>query len=54
MSDKNVNSIEEKHVTLNGKSMSIDEFENEKKSLTEKKVQIIETSKNVFVTRLLG
>lgn len=40
-------------VTLNGKTMSIEEFETEKKRLVEKKVQIIETSKNNYVTRML-
>lgn len=40
-------------VTLNGKTMSVKEFEAEKKSLTEKKIQIVETSKNVYVTRML-
>lgn len=42
-----------KEVTLNGKTMSVEEFENEKKSLTEKKIQIVETSKNNYVTRML-
>jgi hypothetical protein len=42
-----------KEVTLNGKIMSVEEFENEKKSLTEKKIQIVETSKNNYVTRML-
>ncbi len=41
------------NVTLNGKQMSFEEFENEKKSLTEKKIQIVETSKNTYVTRML-
>ena len=41
------------NVTLNGKQMSLEEFENEKKSLTEKKIQIVETSKNTYVTRML-
>lgn len=40
-------------VTLNGKTMSVEEFETEKKSLTEKKVQVIEVSKGVYATRLL-
>ena len=43
----------EKQITLNGKLMSVEEFENEKKSLTEKKIQIVETSKNTYVTRML-
>jgi hypothetical protein len=47
------NENDEKTVTLNGKTMSSDEFENEKKSLLEKKVQLVETSKDVYVTRLL-
>lgn len=42
-----------KEVTLNGKTMTVEEFENEKKSLTEKKIQIVETSKNNYVTRML-
>lgn len=40
-------------IILNGKAMSFEEFENEKKSLTEKKIQIVETSKNNYVTRML-
>ena len=40
-------------ITLNGKTMSVEEFETEKKSLTEKKIQILETSKNTYVTRML-
>ena len=39
-------------VTLNGKSMSIEEFEQEKKSLTEKKIQLVEVGKNIYTTRL--
>ena len=38
---------------LNGKPLSESEFENEKKILSEKKIQIVETSKNTFVTRLM-
>ena len=34
-------------------SYCYEEFENEKKSLTEKKIQIVETSKNTYVTRML-
>lgn len=40
-------------ITLNGKVMSIEDFEVEKKSLFEKKIQIVETSKNTYVTRML-
>ena len=47
----NVNEVKET-VVLNGKTMSVEEFENEKKSLTEKKIQIVEVGKNTFATRL--
>ena len=47
----NVNEVKET-VVLNGKTMSVEEFENEKKSLTEKKIQIVEVGKNTFTTRL--
>lgn len=40
------------NVVLNGKTMSVEEFEQEKKSLTEKKIQIVEVSKNTYTTRL--
>jgi hypothetical protein len=40
-------------VTLNGKEMDSAQFEQEKKSLIEKKIQIIETSKNNYITRML-
>ena len=40
------------NVVLNGKTMSIEEFEQEKKSLTEKKIQLVEVSKNTYTTRL--
>ena len=43
----------EKIKILNGKKLSESEFENEKKILSEKKIQIVETSKNTFVTRLM-
>ena len=45
------NEIKE-NVVLNGKTMSVEEFEQEKKSLTEKKIQIVEVSKNTYTTRL--
>lgn len=47
------NQIEIKeNVVLNGKTMSVEEFEQEKKSLTEKKIQLVEVSKNTYTTRL--
>lgn len=49
MSDEN----EKSKVVLNGKEMTAEEFENEKKSLLEKKIQIVETSRNNYVTRML-
>ena len=49
MSDEN----EKSKVILNGKEMTVEEFENERKSLVEKKIQIVETSKNNYVTRML-
>lgn len=39
-------------ITLNGKVMSVEEFEKEKKSLTEKKMQVVQLSKNTYATRL--
>lgn len=39
-------------IILNGKSMTQTEFEEEKKRLTEKKIQIVEVSKDVYKTRL--
>lgn len=50
--NQNVNEIKE-NITLNGKSMSVEEFEKEKQSLTEKKIQVIEVSKNNYATRML-
>lgn len=44
---------ENKTVILNGKQMSESEFENEKNRLIEKKIQIVETSKNTYVTRMI-
>lgn len=43
----------ESTIVLNGKKMTVAEFESEKKRLTEKKVQIVETSKNNYITRML-
>ena len=40
-------------IILNGKTMNVEEFETEKKSLFEKKIQIVEISKNTYVTRML-
>ena len=39
-------------ITLNGKSMTAEQFEEEKKSLMEKKIQIVEVGKNTYTTRL--
>lgn len=44
---------ENKTVILNGKQMSESEFENEKNRLIEKKIQIVEISKNTYVTRMI-
>ena len=48
---ENQNEIKE-NVVLNGKTMSVEEFEQEKKSLTEKKIQLVEVGKNIYTTRL--
>ena len=48
---ENQNEIKE-NVVLNGKTMSLEEFEQEKKSLIEKKIQIVEVGKNTYTTRL--
>lgn len=50
--NQNVNNVQE-NITLNGKTMSVEDFEKEKKSLTEKKIQIVEVSKNTYATRML-
>lgn len=50
--NQNVNEIKE-NVILNGKTMSVEDFEKEKQSLTEKKIQIVEVSKNTYATRML-
>jgi hypothetical protein len=50
--EENKNVIQE-NVTLNGKTMSVEDFEKEKKSLTEKKIQVVEVSKNNYITRML-
>lgn len=58
---ENVNDLEvymeeqkkEDKVILNGKEMTKNEFEEEKKKLEEKKVKIVETSPNNYITRLL-
>ena len=39
-------------VILNGKTMTVEQFEEEKKSLTEKKIQIVEVGKNTYTTRM--
>ncbi len=43
---------EEKKINLNGKLMTETEFTEEKKRLTEKKIQIVEVGENTFKTRL--
>lgn len=48
---ENVSIVEK--ITLNGKELTKEQFENEKKSLIEKKVQIVEVSKNTYATRML-
>ena len=42
----------EAKVILNGKEISIEEFEKEKQKLTEKKMQIVEVSPNNYRTRM--
>ena len=48
-----MDNVNENKITLNGKQMSVEDFENEKKSLIEKKVKIVEVEKNIYVTRML-
>ena len=43
----------EEKIILNGKEFTKEQFEAEKKSLTEKKIQIVEVSKNNYATRML-
>lgn len=45
-------SKEEKKINLNGKFLTEQEFKEEKKRLTEKKIQIVEVGENVYKTRL--
>ena len=42
----------EQNVTLNGKCMTVEQFEEEKKSLTEKKIQVVNLGHNSYTTRL--
>lgn len=42
----------EKKINLNGKMLSEQEFVEEKKRLTEKKIQIVEVGENTYKTRL--
>lgn len=44
--------MEDSKIILNGKEMSKEEFEQEKKKLTEKKVKIVEVSPNNYKTKL--
>lgn len=53
MDNENVEkNVIQENITLNGKVMSVAEFEEEKKSLTEKKMQVVQISKNTYTTRL--
>ena len=49
--EENQNEIKE-GITLNGKTLTAEQFEQEKKSLTEKKIQLVEVGKNTYTTRL--
>lgn len=40
------------NITLNGKVMTVEQFEEEKKSLMEKKIQVINVAKNTYTTRM--
>ena len=40
------------NITLNGKVMTQEQFEEEKKSLTEKKIQVVNVGKNTYTTRM--
>lgn len=44
--------MEEKEVVLNGKSMTEEQFQIEKKRLEEKKIIVVEVSKDNYKTRL--
>lgn len=39
-------------IELNGKQLTLDEFEKEKTRLTEQKIKLVEVTKNVYKTRL--
>lgn len=51
MAENQTNEITE-NIILNGKVMSTEQFEEEKKSLTEKKIQIVNVGKNTYTTRM--
>lgn len=51
MDMENQNEITE-NITLNGKVMTVEQFEEEKKSLTEKKIQVVNVGKNTYTTRM--
>ena len=42
----------ETKINLNGKKLTVEQFEEEKKRLTEKKVKIVEVATNTYKTRL--
>jgi len=51
MEENQTNEITE-NITLNGKVMTVEQFEEEKKSLTEKKIQVVNVGKNTYTTRM--
>ena len=51
MGESKVENTETK-INLNGKELTVEQFEEEKKRLTEKKVKIVEVATNTYKTRL--
>ena len=51
MEESKVENTETK-INLNGKELTVEQFEEEKKRLTEKKVKIVEVATNTYKTRL--
>ena len=51
MAENQKNEITE-NITLNGKILTQEQFDQEKKSLTEKKIQLVNVGKNTYTTRM--
>lgn len=49
-----MNDNQETTVTLNGKQLTVEQFNEEKTKLQEKKIKVVETETNTYKTRLEG